>query len=128
MPETRLFKLKRRAVIIDDDPDFAARLTNLLASLGHDVVIRLDASASVTYEIRDSDIVFLDLLMPRVNGKQVLEQLNRQNVKSPVVLMSGHDHYLREAEESIKKLDLWHLGNLYKPFSLAALKEVLEGI
>ncbi|HUQ34913.1 MAG TPA: response regulator [Aestuariivirga sp.] len=118
----------RRAVIIEDDPDFADRLTSLLASLGHLVVVRLDSSASETYEIRDTDIVFLDLLMPRVSGVQVLEQLERQNAKSPIVLMNGNEHFLREAEETINKLHLWHLGTLYKPFILADVKALLDGV
>lgn len=92
------------------------------------MVIRLDSGASETYEIRDSDIVFLDVLMPRVSGLHVLEQLGRQNVKSPIALMSGNDHYLLDAEEAIKKLHLWHLGTLYKPFTLADVKAVLEEV
>ena len=81
------------------------------------MVIRLDSSASETYEIRDTDIAFLDVLMPRVSGLQVLEQLGRQNVKSPIALMSGNDHYLLDAEEAIKKLHHWHLETFHKPFT-----------
>ena len=92
------------------------------------MVIRLDSSASVTYEIRDSDVVFLDLLMPHVTGSQVLEQLGRQNTQSPIVLMSSNDHYLRQAEETIRKLPLWHLGTLYKPFSSGDVKALLEEV
>lgn len=115
-------------VIIEDDPDFAVRLTSLLSSLGHDVVVRLDSSASETYEIRDSDVVFLDLLMPRVSGVQVLEQLDRQNTRAPIVLMSGNDQSLRNAENAMKKLQLWLLGVLYKPFLLKDVKSILEGV
>ena len=64
---------------------------------------RADSSASHTYEVRDDDIVFVDLLMPKVSGVQVLEQLARQGVKSTIVLMSGHDHSLREAETDGEK-------------------------
>ena len=128
MSEIQSSNPKRRTVIIEDDADFAARLSSLLASLGHDVVLRLDSRASVTYEIRDSDIVFLDLLMPHVSGPQVLERLERQNTKSPIVLMSSSEHVLRETEEKFKKLHLWLLGTLYKPFNLVDVKAVLEGI
>jgi DNA-binding NtrC family response regulator len=103
-------------------------LTSLLASLGHDVVVRLDSSASETYHIRDTDIVFLDLLMPRVNGVQVLQQLDRQNARSPIVLMSSNDQALRDAENAMKKLQLWLLGVLYKPFRLNDVKAILEGV
>jgi DNA-binding NtrC family response regulator len=118
--------LKRRVVIIDDDPDFAGVLTRMVGSLGHDAVFREDSSASHTYEVRDDDIVFVDLLMPIVSGVQVLEQLARQGVKSTIVLMSGHDHALREAEKLVKKLDLRFAGVLFKPFRLPDVKSILD--
>ncbi|MBC8038580.1 MAG: response regulator [Rhizobiales bacterium] len=117
---------KRRVVIIDDDPAFTELLTALVGSLGHDAVVRADSSASRTYEVRDSDIVFVDLMMPRVNGIQVLEQLARQNVKSAIVLISSNDRFLREAEKAVKDLGLQLLGVLYKPFQLPDVKAVLE--
>ena len=117
---------KRRVVIIDDDPAFGELLTTLVGSLGHDAVVKEDSSASHTYEVRDSDIVFVDLMMPKVSGVQVLEQLARQNVKSAIVLVSSNDKYLLEAEKVMKKLDLELLGVLHKPFQLPDVKSVLE--
>ena len=120
------FTPKRRVVIIDDDPAFAELLTTLVGSLGHDAVVKGDSSASHTYEVRDNDIVFVDMMMPKVNGIQVLEQLARQNVKSAIVLISSNDLFLQEAEKVVKKLDLQLLGVLYKPFHLPDVKSVLE--
>ena len=117
---------KRRVIIIDDDPAFARTLTKMVGSLGHDVVVKGDSSASHTYEVRDDDIIFVDLLMPKVSGVQVLEQLARQGVKSTIVLMSGHDHSLREAEKFVKKLDLRFAGMLFKPFRLPDVKSILD--
>ena len=119
---------KRRVVVIDDDPDFALVLSRMVGSLGHDVVVRADSSASHTYEVRDDDIVFVDLLMPKVSGVQVLQQLARQGVKSTIVLMSGHDHSLREAETMVKKLDLRFAGTLFKPFRLPDVAAILDAV
>jgi CheY-like chemotaxis protein len=119
---------KRRVVIIDDDPAMGGLLTTMVGSLGHDVVIKEDPSASHTYELRDSDIVFVDMLMPKVGGIQVLEQLGRQNVKSAIVLMSTSDRYLEEAEKLVKSSGLDLLGVLYKPFHLPDVKSVLEAV
>ena len=127
-PKNYASPAKRRVVIIDDDPAFAGVLTKMVGSLGHDAVIKEDSSASHTYELRDDDIVFVDLLMPKVSGVQVLEQLARQGTKSNVVLMSGHDNSLREAEKMVKKLDLRFLGVLYKPFRLPDVKSILDGV
>ena len=117
---------KRRVVIIDDDPAFGELLTSLVGSLGHDAVVKEDSSASHTYEVRDSDIVFLDLMMPKVSGVQVMEQLARQNVKSAIVLMSSNDQLLHEAEQLVKSLDLGLLGVLHKPFQLLDVQSLLE--
>jgi DNA-binding NtrC family response regulator len=125
-PENYAPPPKRRVVIIDDDRDFAVVLTRMVGSLGHDVVVKGDSSASHTYEVRDDDIVFVDLLMPKVSGVQVLQQLARQGVKSTIVLMSGHDHSLREAEKLVKKLDLRLAGVLFKPFRLPDVAAILD--
>ena len=125
-PENYASRPKRRVVIIDDDPAFAGTLTRMVGSLGHDAVVKGDSSASHTYEVRDDDIIFVDLLMPRVSGVQVLEQLARQGVKSTIVLMSGNDHSLREAEKFVKKLDLRFAGVLFKPFRLPDVKLILD--
>jgi CheY-like chemotaxis protein len=119
-------KPKRRVVIIDDDPAFAEMLTTLVGKVGHDAVVKADSSASHTYEVRDSDIIFVDMLMPKVSGIQVLEQLARQNVKSAIVLMSSNHRGLQEAEEIVKNLDLELLGVLHKPFQLPDVQSLLE--
>jgi DNA-binding NtrC family response regulator len=117
-----------RVVIIDDDPDFAELLTTMVGRLGHEAVVKLDSSASDTYEIRDDDIVFVDVLMPQVSGIQVMEQLARQNLPSAIVLMSGDGRALSEAVQKTKELDLRLAGVLYKPFRLVDVETVLETI
>jgi CheY-like chemotaxis protein len=123
--QSHAFTPKRRVVIIDDDPAFGVLLTSLVGSLGHDAVVKEDSSASHTYEVRDSDIIFVDMMMPRVNGIQVLEQFGRQNIKSAIVLVSSDDRCLLEAERVVKKLHLDLLGVLHKPFQLPDVQSVL---
>ena len=128
MPKTQSHarRRKRRIVIIDDDTAFGELLTALVGGLGHDAVVKADSSASHTYEVRDSDIIFVDMLMPKVSGIEVLQQLARQNVKSAIVLMSSNDQFLHEAEQLVKSLDLGLLGVLHKPFQLLDVQSLLE--
>lgn len=120
-------KRMRRVVIIDDEPAFSTLLSKMVSDLGFDVMVSTDARSSFTYEIRDSDVVFVDILMPHVGGLQVLEQLARQNVKCSIVLMSGQGERLDEAEILAKKLDLQLVGVLEKPFRLVDVEQALEG-
>ena len=118
---------KRRIVIIDDEPTFAETLTKMVKSLGYDVTISTDARSSYTFELKSSDIVFVDVLMPNVSGLQVLQKLAQQKAKSSIVLMSGHLERLDEAEKLARKLDLNLIGALEKPFRLEDVKDVLLG-
>ncbi|MEP7171861.1 MAG: response regulator [Aestuariivirga sp.] len=118
---------KRRVVIIDDEAAFAETLTKMVKSLGFDVTVSTDARSSYTFELKNSDVVFVDVLMPNVSGLQVLEQLARQKAKSSVVLMSGHLERLDEAEKLARKLDLNLIGALEKPFRIEDVKDVLLG-
>ena len=118
----------RRAIIIDDEPVFVATLTKMLESFGFEVKISTDARSSQTYEIRDSDIVFVDALMPHVSGLQVLEQLGRQGTKSPIIAMSGNPLSLDQAESLARKLELNIAGVLEKPFRVADVKFILDGL
>ena len=118
---------KRRVVIIDDEPAFAEALTKMVKGLGFEVTVSTDARSSYTFELKTSDVVFVDVLMPNVSGLQVLEKLAQQKAKSSIVLMSGHLERLDEAEKLARKLELNLIGSLEKPFRLEDVKDVLLG-
>jgi DNA-binding NtrC family response regulator len=119
--------VKRRVVIIDDEAAFAETLTKMVKSLGFEVTVSTDARSSYTFELKNTDIVFVDVLMPNVSGLEVLEKLARQKAKSSIVLMSGHLERLDEAEKLARQLDLNLIGALEKPFRLEDVKDVLLG-
>jgi len=118
---------KRRVVIIDDEAAFAETLTKMVKSFGFDVTVSTDARSSYTFDLKTSDIVFVDVLMPNVSGIQVLEKLAQQKAKSSVVLMSGNLERLEEAEKLARKLELNLVGSLEKPFRVEDVKDVLLG-
>lgn len=71
------------------------------------------------------DIVFIDMMMPDMNGIEVLEVMVEYKVKSVIVLMSGADHSLTKAEAFAKQADLRLIGVLHKPFRLADVQTIL---
>lgn len=118
---------KRRVVIIDDEAAFAETLTKIVKSFGFDVTVATDARSNYTFELKSSDIVFVDVLMPNVSGLQVLEKLAQQKAKASIVLMSGHLERLDEAEKLARKLELNLIGALEKPFRVEDVRDVLLG-
>ena len=120
-------KRTRRIVIIDDEPAFSKLLTKIVSELGYEVMVSTDPRSTFTYQLRDSDIVFVDIQMPHVDGLQVLVMLSGQNTKCSIVLMSGQGERLDEAEKLAKNLNLELIGVLEKPFRLIDVQQVLEG-
>ena len=119
-------QLKRRVVIIDDEPALCKFLANMVERLGYEVRTASDAATVYLHELKDSDIIFLDVLMPGMDGIQILEVLSRRNAKCRIVLMSGADSGLAEAEAMAKERGLRLIGVLYKPFRLDDVKLVLQ--
>jgi CheY-like chemotaxis protein len=66
--------------------------------------------------------------MPHVSGLQVLEQLARQGTKALIIAMSGNPQSLDQAESLARKLELNIVGVLEKPFRVADLKFILDGL
>ena len=123
----RLNRPIRRIVVIDDVPALAETLSRMLSSLGHQVTVWTDAGSRVIFDLEDDDIIFVDVMMPRISGFQVLEQFARQKANCRLVLMSGDRASLAEAEKLAKQLKLKLIGALAKPFRLADIKDVLAG-
>ena len=116
----------RRIVIIDDDPAFALTLNRMLSSLDYEDTISTDASFA--FDLSDDDVVFLDVLMPNTSGLQVLDQLANRGRKCAIALMSGNPEQLDQAEKYAELLNLNLIGALDKPFRLADVEGVLEGV
>jgi sigma-B regulation protein RsbU (phosphoserine phosphatase) len=117
---------KRRIVIIEDDEDFAQALTKMLSILGYEFTISTDAS--FVFDVTGNDIVFLDVLMPGTSGHQVLEQMAYHGSKCPIVLISGTLEKLEDAEKYAESLNLNLIGALEKPFRIADVRDVLDGL
>ncbi len=68
--------------------------------------------------VKEPDIVFLDVEMPRMNGFTMLQQLPHKNFE--VIFITAYDHY------AIKAIKFSALDYLVKPVEIADLKEAVE--
>ena len=85
-------------LIIDDEPLVRRSLSRALQSRGHHCIEAQDGLEGLEkWQLQDPDLVFLDVLMPGLNGPQVLER--KGTFKSKVILMSAYsgEHNLETA-------------------------------
>ena len=80
-----------RLLVLDDDPDMCAFVVSAATSAGYQATSATDFDEFAASLTRDTSVVVLDLVMPEVDGIQVLRYLSSQNYASDVILISGYD-------------------------------------
>lgn len=83
-------------LVIDDDPEDIEIFSEAVYSLDKSICITTATDASIALEdlkkaVQLPDIIFLDLQMPRLTGKDFLQQLNENAALQdiPVIVLSG---------------------------------------
>ena len=83
-----------KIVVVDDHIEIAEALKELLERKGYDVTIAHDGEQGLEI-IRETvpDLVFLDVTMPKMDGRDVLTKLKTDDKTSaiPVIFLSGRD-------------------------------------
>lgn len=103
-----------RALLVEDEPDLANALARTLeddgwvVDLAHDGEAALDLARTGPY-----DIIVLDLMLPRVDGWQVLDTLRRGGSKVPILLLTARD----AVDDRVRGLDAGADDYLPKPFA-----------
>ena len=109
-------------LIVDDEPQIQRFLRHALTASGYRVAVAgtghegLDLAAS-----ERPDLMILDLGLPDLNGKTVIERL-RSTSDLPVIVLSAHDQEM----EKIMALDLGANDFIVKPFAIGELSARLR--
>jgi two-component system, OmpR family, response regulator MprA len=77
-------------LVVDDDPDVRGLLAILFDREGYEVVTAIDGEAALEYA-EDSRIglIFLDLQMPRVDGRTFCRAYRERGGRAPIVLLTA---------------------------------------
>jgi len=109
---------KRRVLVIEDDPSISLGLRINLESEGYEVLTAEDGEAGLTLA-RDHqpDLMILDVMLPKLNGFQVLQTVRREGLMMPIIVLSARTGEM----EKVTGLELGAEDYVAKPFSLAEL-------
>jgi two-component system response regulator CpxR len=106
-----------RVLLIDDDAELCALMTEVLSSHGYDVVTAADGAAGLEIALKARpDLVILDVMMPRLDGFDVLRHLRRQS-RAPVIMLTART----TPEDRIQGLNVGADDYLAKPFIVGEL-------
>ena len=112
-----------RVLVVDDEPLVRLHVLRLLSRLGFTVEDAATGSAGLDAIARSRpDVVLLDMMLPDLNGVEVVRRLRASGVNVPVVLCSGDLDAARERglEPGLVQ------GMLQKPFDPGQLLEAIQ--
>jgi two-component system nitrogen regulation response regulator NtrX len=106
--------LKAHLLIVDDDANTLASLSRAFRLASHEATVSDSAAKAIELAKTESfDLILSDVVMPGKDGLNLLEELKKQGVTTPVVMMSGQAHI----EMAVKATRLGALDFLEKPIS-----------
>lgn len=113
-----------RILVIEDEPDLLASLARSLRDEGYAVDTAADGEEGLfNAKSIDYDAIILDVMLPRLDGWQVLSQL-RKTKRTPVLMLTARD----TARDRVRGLDAGADDYVVKPFDLEELVARLRAL
>lgn len=114
-----------RVLLVEDDPAMAQSVELMLKTAGMVVdTTDLGEDGLEIGKLYDYDIIILDLMLPDMDGLEVLRRLRDARVETPVLILSG----LTESEMKVKGLGSGADDYLTKPFDKDELLARIQAI
>jgi len=109
-----------RILLVDDEPAITTNLAPFLERSGFAVTLAEDGEAALL-RVADSapDLIVLDVLLPRLDGRAVLRQLRRAGNWTPVILLTQIGSPVERAVALDEGADDY-LGKPFEPYELQA--------
>jgi two-component system OmpR family response regulator len=113
-----------KVLIVEDEPDLLHSLAQALREAGYAVDTAADGEDGLyKAESWDYDALVLDVMLPRLNGWEVLKRLRRIK-KTPVLMLTARD----QPGERVRGLDTGADDYVVKPFDLTELLARLRAL
>ena len=107
-----------KILLAEDEVDLNNVVTRYLKKNGYSVDSVLDGEEALDYlEYSEYDLVILDIMMPKVDGFEVIKKLRDKGNHTSVLMLTARD----SADDKVKGLDLGADDYIVKPFDFNEL-------
>jgi DNA-binding NtrC family response regulator len=116
-------KAKTKILVLDDEEDMLKGFGKLLEAQGHKAYLVSNATAAAkVLEEEEIDIVFTDLLMPDIDGLQVMEMVQKSNPSIPVIIFSAYG----TVDRAVEAMKAGAFDFIEKPFDAERVSLVIQ--
>ena len=116
--------MKRRILLVEDEPGLVMTLTDRLSKEGYDVESAGNGNSALEKSSAHFDLIVLDVMLPYSSGLEVCQELRRRGVKTPVLMLTAKSQVL----DKVIGLKLGADDYLTKPFEMIELLARLEAL
>ena len=111
-------------LVVEDELAIREGVREYLSEQGFHVFTAEDGVVALEVFQKESiDLILLDIMMPRKNGFEVLEEM-RKTSKVPILMLTA----LHDEETQVRTFELLVDGFIQKPFSLVVLHKQIEAV
>jgi two-component system nitrogen regulation response regulator NtrX len=116
-------------LVVDDDPILREVASEVLGEAGYAVLVARDGAEALEVLARTAcDLVLCDVFMPRMDGIETVQAINRRWPDLPVVMLTAGSSY-QTPEELLKTTRLMGAkGGFRKPINRATLIPLIRDI
>ncbi|MFH2036080.1 MAG: response regulator [Candidatus Zixiibacteriota bacterium] len=112
-----------RILLVDDEKEFVHTLSERLQTRSFKSSIVYDGEQAIEYlKSEQPDVMVLDLMMPGINGMEVLRQVKSDHPDVEVIILTGHGSKTEEEQAE----DLGAFAYLNKPVNIDLLARVMK--
>jgi len=114
-----------RILLVEDDPRTADIIRNLLRQAGYVVEHAKDGEEGLILALNESfDAAVLDVMLPKMDGIQLIESIRKKGIKLPVIFLSARS----TVDDRIKGLHAGGDDYMVKPFALSELLTRIQAL
>ena len=107
-----------RILVVEDEKNLNDIIVKKLKNEKYGVDSCFDGKDAIDYILAtEYDVIILDIMLPKLNGFEVLKSIRNKNIKTPVLMLTAKDGI----EDKVQGLDLGADDYLIKPFSFDEL-------
>lgn len=119
-------KIPLKKILVVDDEDIIRELMGeILALLGYEPILcgsPIDAITLFKERHEEISLVFMDMIMPEISGRQLFEEFAKINSNKRVIVLSGYSM----AYETQKLIEDGVSAFVQKPVSIKELSKVIK--
>ena len=117
----------KRVLIIDDDESIVRVMQDALGLFNHDHAYAVETAADgaeglAAIERGQFDLILLDLYMPKMTGLELLTEIRRRGLETPVLMLTGNE----DNKSAASALKSGIFAYVPKPFDLQQLEMLVS--